>query len=323
MRELHRQNDRMDRAGLARLALGLPWGECFKAAGHPDVGHVNLRTPESFEALQRLMASTDPSVLRSYLRWTVVDQAAEQLPAAFVAANFEFYGRTLSGQQEIEPRWKRCVSDTSDFLAELIGKLDVERAFAGDSKAKALGMINDIDAAFAANLDSVAWIDDATRWRAHRTLVAVRDKIGYPDTWRDSSSLELTRSSYFANAAAVAAFDLDFAAGKVGKPVDRSEWADLPPQTFNAGYNPIGNEMLFPAGILQPPFFQRDFQAAMNCGAIGLGIGHELTHGYDDQGRKVDPSGALNEWWEPDVAEPFKQQAQKKCQACFYVFVLE
>ena len=316
MRELDRQHNRMDRTGLAKLAPGLPWGEFFKAAGHPDVSELNVRTPEFFEALEKLVASTDPGVLRSYLRWTAVDQTADQLPAAFVTANFEFFGRTLSGQQEIEPRWKRCVNDTSDSLAELIGELYVERAFAGDSKAKALEMIHDIEAAFDANLDAVAWMDDATRWRAHRKLVAVRNKIGYPDTWRDYSSLRLTPSSYFANAAAVAALDFDFYAGKVGKPVDRNEWAGMPPQTVNAGYNPIGNEMLFPAGILQPPFFHRDFPAAMNYGAIGLGIGHELTHGYDDQGRKFDPSGAMNEWWEPDVAERYERQAQ--CVADYY-----
>jgi len=316
MRELDRQYNRVDRAGLARLAPGLPWGSFFEAAGHPEVDDLNVRTPEFFEALERLVASTDPGVLRSYLRWSVVDQVADQLPAAFVAADFELYGRKLSGQQEIEPRWKRCVSDTSDSLAEPIGKLYVERAFAGDSKAKALEMIRDIEAAFDANLDSVAWMDDATRWRSHRKLVAVRNKIGYPDAWRDYSSLRLTRSGYFANAAAVAAFDLDFATGKVGRPVDRSEWAGMPPQTVNAGYNPIGNEMLFPAGILQPPFFHRDFPAAMSYGAIGLGIGHELTHGYDDQGRKFDPSGALNEWWEPDVAERYTRQAQ--CVADYY-----
>jgi endothelin-converting enzyme/putative endopeptidase len=192
----------------------------------------------------------------------------------------------------------------------------VERAFAGDSKVKALEMIRDIEAAFDANLDSLAWMDDATRWRAHRKLVAVRNKIGYPDTWRDYSSLRLTPSGYFANAAAVAAFDLDFAVEKVGKPVDRSEWTFLSPQSVNAGYNPTGNEMLFPAGILQPPFFHRDFPAAMNYGAIGLGIGHELTHGYDDQGRKFDPSGAMNEWWEPEVAERYEGQAQ--CVADYY-----
>jgi endothelin-converting enzyme/putative endopeptidase len=179
----------MDRTGLRLSSPGLPWGSSSTAAGHPDVDDLNVRTPEFFEALEKLVASTDPGVLRSYLRWTAVDQTADQLPAAFVAANFEFYGRTLSGQQEIEPRWKRCVNDTSDSLAELIGKLYVERAFAGDSKAKALEMIHDIEAAFDANLDSVAWMDDATRWRSHRKLVG--NKI---DTdMRDYSSLRLTR----------------------------------------------------------------------------------------------------------------------------------
>jgi predicted metalloendopeptidase len=316
MRELDQQHHRLDRAGLAELTPGLPWEAFFDAAGHAGVAEINVRTPEFFAALEGLVVATDPAVLRSYLRWTAVDQVADQLPAAFVEANFEFYGRKLSGQQELEPRWKRCVSATSDALSEPVGRLYVDRSFAGDSKEKALEMINDIEAAFDANLDSLAWMDDGTKWRAHRKLVAVRNKIGYPDRWRDYSSLRLTPSSYFANAAAVAAFDLDFAVGKVGKPVDRNEWNFLSPQTVNAGYNPTGNEMLFPAGILQPPFFHRDFPAAMNYGAIGLGIGHELTHGYDDQGRKFDPTGAIHEWWEPEVAERYEQRAQ--CVADYY-----
>jgi predicted metalloendopeptidase len=316
MRALDQQHHRMDRAGLAELTPGLPWNEFFASAGHPDVDDLNVRTPEFFEALEGLVNATDPAVLRSYLRWTAVDQTANRLPAAFVDANFEFYGRKLSGQQELEPRWKRCVNATSGALGEVIGQLYVSRAFAGDSKAKALEMIHDIEAAFDANLDSVAWMDDATKWRAHRKLMAVRNKIGYPDRWRDYSSLELTPSSYFANASAVAEYDLDFAADKIGRPVDRTEWTFLSPQSVNAGYNPTGNEMLFPAGILQPPFFHRDFPAAMNYGAIGLGIGHELTHGYDDQGRKFDPSGAMLEWWEPDVAARYEEQAQ--CVADYY-----
>jgi predicted metalloendopeptidase len=316
MRELDRQHHRMDREGLSSLTPGLPWDAFFEAAGHPDINELNVRTPEFFEALETLVATVDTEMLRSYLRWSVLDQTAHLLPAAFVEANFDFYGATLSGQREIQPRWKRCVSATSGALAELVGRLYVERAFAGDSKAKALEMIHDIEAAFDDNLDSLEWMDDATKWRAHRKLVAVRNKIGYPDRWRDYSSLELSPTSYFGNAAAVAAFDLDVEAAKVGRPVDRSEWTFLSPQSVNAGYNPTGNEMLFPAGILQPPFFHRQFPAAMNYGAIGLGIGHELTHGYDDQGRKFDGTGAMREWWEPEVAERYTQRAQ--CVADYY-----
>ncbi len=310
MRQIDQLYNRMDRDGLKELTPDLPWSSYFNATGHPDINDINTMTPEFFQALQNLVRTTDLDVLRTYLKWNVVNATANRLPSAFVNANFELYGKKLYGQQEIQPRWKRCVNATSTALGEVIGELYVDRMFAGDSKDKALEMIHDIEAAFDDNLESVAWMDDATKWRAHRKLVAVRNKIGYPNTWRDYSSLELTPTSYFANAVAAAEFEFDYQADKIGKPVDKDEWVFLSPQTVNAGYNPTGNEMLFPAGILQPPFFHRDFPAAMNYGSIGLAIGHELTHGFDDQGRKFDPKGAMHEWWEPEVAERFEQRAQ-------------
>jgi predicted metalloendopeptidase len=315
LRQLDKMYNRVDRTGLKELTPELPWDSFFEAAGHADVDDINVMTPEFFEALQDILGTTDLDVLRTYLKWTVVDRTANRLPSAFVDANFDFFGRKLSGQQEIQPRWKRCVDATSGALGEPLGKLYVDRMFAGDSKDKALEMIDDIFAAFDANLASVDWLDDATRWRAHQKLVAVRSKIGYPDTWRDYSGLELTPEGYFANAAAVAVFDFDYEANKIGEPVDREEWG-WPPQTVNAGYLSTQNEIMFPAGILQPPFFHRDFPAAMNYGSIGLAIGHELTHGFDDQGRKFDPTGTMHEWWETEVAERYEKQAQ--CVADFY-----
>jgi predicted metalloendopeptidase len=315
MRDIQKQIHRTDRAGLAELAPGLPWDAFFAGSGHPDIDAINVRTPEFFEALDQALATTEIEKLRTYLRWRLVDDMANQLPEAFVAANFEFYGAKLSGQKEIQPRWKRCVSGTSGALGEAVGRLYVHRMFAGDSKDKALEMIHDIEAAFEANLDGVVWMDDETRKRALVKLEAIRNKIGYPDRWRDYSGLRLTGDSYFGNALAASAFEFDFQANKAGEPVDKAEWP-MTPQTVNAGYNPLGNEIIFPAGILQPPFFHRDFPAAMNYGAIGLGIGHELTHGYDDQGRKFDASGKLQEWWEPEVSARYEQRAQ--CVADYY-----
>jgi predicted metalloendopeptidase len=315
LRQLDKMYNRMDRAGLKELTPELPWDSLFEATGHADIDDINVMTPEFFEALQDIVGTTDLDVLRTYLKWTVVDRTANRLPSAFVDANFDFFGRKLSGQQEIQPRWKRCVDATTGALGQPLGKLYVDRMFAGDSKDKALEMIDDIFAAFDANLAAVEWLDDATRWRAHQKLVAVRSKIGYPDKWRDYSALELTPEGYFANAVAVAEFDFDYESNKIGEPVDREEWS-WPPQTVNAGYLSTQNEIMFPAGILQPPFFHRDFPAAMNYGSIGLAIGHELTHGFDDQGRKFDPTGKMDEWWEPEVGERYEKQAQ--CVADFY-----
>jgi endothelin-converting enzyme/putative endopeptidase len=194
-------------------------------------------------------------------------------------------------------------------MGEAVGKLYVERMFAGDSKQIAEEMIGDLKTAFAANLPGLVWMDDVTRERAQEKLKAMGFKIGYPEEWRDYSSVTLTPDDYFANSMAAAAFEFDREARKIGNPVDRKEWG-MTPQTVNASNNPLMNEMTYPAGILQPPFFHRDFPAAMNYGAIGGGIGHEATHGFDDQGRLFDPQGRLQEWWEPEVAGKFESQAQ-------------
>jgi predicted metalloendopeptidase len=315
MRQRDKLYHRMDRTGLQENHPELPWDEFFEAAGHPDVDDINVMTPDFFSALEGLVHSTNLESLRTYLKWEVLNSTAHRLTADIVEADFDFYSTTLYGQQEMQPRWKRCVDATSGAVGHALGKLYVDRMFSGDSKDIALEMIDDIFAAFDANLADVEWLDDATRWRAHRKLVAVRSKIGYPDKWRDYSGLELTASSYFANALASSEYDFDFEARKIGKPVDRDEWS-WPPQTVNAGYLPTANEIMFPAGILQPPFFHRDFPAAMNYGSIGLAIGHELTHGFDDQGRKFDPNGKLHEWWESEVAERYDAQAQ--CVADLY-----
>jgi predicted metalloendopeptidase len=315
MRNLDKQINRADRYGLEKLNPDIPWTAYLAAAGHPEMNDFNIRTPEFFDALEELITDTDIELLKTYMRWHLVDAMADQLPSAFVDANFEFYGAKLSGQQEIQDRWKRCVSATSGALGEAIGRLYVDEMFAGDSKGKALEMIHDIEKAFENNLEAVAWMDDETRARAVTKLEAVRNKIGYPDRWRDYSKMKIGTESYFANALAAAEHEFDYRASRAGEPVDKEEWL-MTPQTVNAGYNPLGNEIIFPAGILQPPFFHRDFPAAMNYGGIGFGIGHELTHGYDDQGRKFDPSGKLHEWWEPEVSERYAKQAE--CVADFY-----
>ncbi len=309
MRQMETLYNRMEVAGLKRLTPGLPWDSYLAAIGRPGLSHLSVATPEFFTALEGTVRETDPAVLRAYLRFHLANGAAALLDEELVEASFDFYGRTLSGQQEMEPRWKRCVDATEGGLGEAVGKLYVEQMFAGSSKAVAQEMIEDIEAAFAASLPDITWMDDETRARAHAKLDAVTNKIGFPDRWEGYEGLRLSRSRYFDNTVAVARLEHDRELAKVGRPVDRSEWG-MSPQEVNAYYNPLGNEMAFPAGILQPPFFHRSFPAAYNYGGIGGAIGHELTHGFDDQGRKFDATGRLEEWWAPEVAGRFEERAQ-------------
>jgi endothelin-converting enzyme/putative endopeptidase len=308
MRDRDRLYNKLDRDGLVKLTPGLPWAAFFEGAGHPEIVSINVAVPEFFSGLEQLVAATPIETLRAYLRWHVVRERAELLPAAFVDADFAFYGRALSGQAEIQPRWKRCVDQTGRALGEAIGKLWVEREFAGNSKQVAIEMIEDIEKAFEANLPNLAWMDDATRARAVEKARKVSNKIGYPDVWRDYSALAISRGDFFANVTAADRFEADRQLAQIGRPVDRNEWL-MTPHTVNAYYMSTANEIAFPAGILQPPFFHRDHPAAMNYGAIGAVMGHELTHGFDDQGRKSDGDGVLREWWEPEVAAKFEAAA--------------
>jgi endothelin-converting enzyme/putative endopeptidase len=309
MRDLERLYHKMDRAGLAALTPQLDWDGFFAGLGHPGVTDLSVTVPEFFEAVAQAATATSPETLRAYLRWQTVNALAPYLAAAVVEADFDFYGRTLRGASENEPRWKRCVNATSTAVGELVGKLYVERQFAGSSKEVALEMIGDIEAAFEAGLPDLEWMDDATRAQAEAKVTAVTNKIGYPDRWRDYSGLAVVPGDYFANVTAATAFEFDYQAAKIGKPVDRGEWG-MTPEQVNAYYNPLWNEIVFPAGILQPPFFHKDFPAAMNYGAVGGVIGHELTHGFDDQGRKFAPDGKLRDWWAPEAEAKFEGQTQ-------------
>ena len=308
MRDRDKIYNKVDRAGLEKLAPQLAWPRYFATLGYPDVQSINVAVPEFFQALEKLATTTPVETLREYLRWNVLDSHADRLPQAFVEANFDFFGKTLSGQQEIQPRWKRCVTATTAALGEAIGKIYVAQEFAGNSKAVAVEMIRDIENAFESNLPALAWMDDATRQRAVEKAKKVTNKIGYPDVWRDYSSVVVKRDDYFASALSATRFEFDRDMKKVGQPVDRSEWRMVPHQV-NAYYMSTANEIAFPAGILQPPFFHKDYPAAMNYGAIGTVMGHELTHGFDDQGRKSDGDGVLREWWAPEVAAKFEKQA--------------
>jgi endothelin-converting enzyme/putative endopeptidase len=300
---------RLDRPGLEKLTPNLPWAGYFEAIGYPAMQAINVGMPDFFTTLSSLVPGVDQATLRAYLRWQVLHQTAGALPRAFAEEDFQFFGKTLGGQKEIQPRWKRCVTATDEAIGEGLGRRFVERRFAGDSKTTALEMIRGIETALERAFTDLDWMDDPTRAAAREKLHAVTNTIGHPGVWRDYSRLVVRRGDDFGNRLAAARFEFRRQRDKVGGPMDRNDWEMTPP-TVNAYYNPFLNEMVFPAGILQPPFFHRDFPRVMNYGAIGMGMGHELTHGFDDQGRKFDAHGRLREWWDPAVASRFEERAR-------------
>lgn len=277
--------------------------------GQPELSALNVYSPAYLERVDALLASTSVEDLKLWTRWQALAAFAPHLHQPMRDASFAFYGTRLRGQKEQEPLWKRCVTFTQGSLGDVLAKAYVDRAFPGDSKDIALKMIVDIEHAFEDGLDELAWMDDATRTRAREKVATVQNKIGYPDAWRDYAALQLAPGAHFANVVATRRFEADFQLGKVGKPVDPNEWF-MSASEVNAYYNPLANEMAFPAGILQPPFFDRDFPAAMNYGAIGMVMGHELTHGFDDSGAKFDPQGKMSDWWAPEATARFEQATQ-------------
>jgi predicted metalloendopeptidase len=308
LRDPDKTYNKLDREGLQKLTPKLDWDAYFKAMGHPEVTQLNVAVPEFFQGLEKLAYATEPATLQAYLQWDVLHDAAPALPKNFDDENFNFYGKTLQGQKEQQARWKRCVAQTDGALGEILGQEFIKVQFPGDSKKIARDLVETIQTAFSNNLPSLEWMDDTTRQRALGKKAAIANKIGYPDKWRDYSKLKIKKGDYFANLLAAGRFEFEREAAKIGKPVDKTEWGMTPP-TVNAYYNPLNNEMVFPAGILQPPFFSKEFPAAMNYGGIGMVMGHELTHGFDDQGRKFDASGKLTEWWEPTVSTKFDERA--------------
>ncbi|MEZ4380927.1 MAG: M13 family metallopeptidase [Nannocystaceae bacterium] len=298
--------NKIDRAGIEEAVPGLHWASFAAATEHPEIAQITVESVDYLKAAAKVLAKAKPETLKNYLRWHALTTHADSLSADFVAENFAFYGKTLRGQQEIEARWKRCTSATDQAFPHPLGKLYVERAFAGESKTIALDLIQRIEDAFEANLPALTWMDDETRARAMEKVRAIHNKVGYPNKWRDYSGLAV-EGDYFTNVLASQRFEYDYHAAKVGKPVDRDEWRAGPP-VVNASYSGTRNEMWFPAGILQAPFFDKDYPMAMNFGAIGVVMGHELTHGFDDEGRKYAGDGMLKQWWADDVIAKFEER---------------
>ncbi len=295
--------------GLQKLDAASPWPGYWDGLGYKKIaGDLNVTTPTYFEKLGGIVRKTDAATLQAYLRWHILRAAAPALSKDIVEADFKFTS-TLTGAKELSPRWERCVGLANFGLGELVGEAFVKEKFAGTSKETALVMIGHIEAAFEAGLPALAWMDPATRTRAVEKMKALINKIGYPDKWRDYSKLKLSKKDHLGNVIAGRRFQFAHEADRISKPVDKGEW-HMPPAIVNAYYNPSVNEMVFPAGILQPPYFSADFPMAMNFGGIGMVMGHELTHGFDDQGRKFDATGVLREWWEPSASAKFQERAQ-------------
>ena len=274
------------------------------AVHSPHVTEINNATPDFLPEVARDLETADIATLQAYLRYHLLTAVARNLPHGFDDENFAFYGTILNGQPQQRPRWKRCSTAVDGALGEAIGKVYVEQYFAGDSKQKMLQMVQDIEAAMGRDLDQIDWMSPATKARAHEKLAAVANKIGYPDHWRDYSRLTISPTDALGNQLRAEVFENDRELNKIGKPVDRGEW-DMSPPTVNADYDPSMNDINFPAGILQPPFYDRTQDIAVNYGHIGAVIGHELTHGFDDQGRKFDAKGNLDNWWTPDDLKNF------------------
>lgn len=269
------------------LAPAFEWPKYFTRAGAPPMANVDVIAPEFFKRMQTLFEQTSLEDWKTYMRWQLVHGAAPLLSSAFVNAHFDFYGRTLTGAKELKPRWKRCVSHTDDQLGEALGQKYVEQTFGAEGKERTLKMALEIERALGQDIQQLTWMTPDTKKKALEKLHQITEKIGYPDKWRDYSSIKITRDDALGNEWRATEFEYRRQIAKIGKPVDRAEW-DMTPPTVNAYYRPDMNNINFPAGILQPPFFDKQADDAVNLGAIGAVIGHELTHGFDDQGRKFD-----------------------------------
>ncbi|MBZ5651521.1 MAG: M13 family metallopeptidase [Acidobacteriia bacterium] len=299
---------KMSRRDLERLSPSFRWKEYFARAGQPGLRSLNVTSPEFFKAMDAALKREDLESLKAYLRWHLAHANAPYLSSAFVDADFDFFGKTLGGAQELEPRWKRCVGYADNDLGEALGQAYVQRAFPPEAKQRAQKMVKQIEEAMQQDIDGLPWMSSATKQQALEKLHTLANKIGYPDKWRDYSALTVARDDNMGNVLRARVFEFNRQIAKIGKPVDRGEWSMSPP-TVNAYYNPQINDINFPAGILQPPFFDPRADDAPNYGDIGSTIGHELTHGFDDEGRQFDAQGNLRDWWTAEDGKQFDQRA--------------
>ena len=290
------------------LAKDMKFAEYFKAIGLPEMKSLNVGQPEYITEANEILKG-DVEKVKAYFAWNVINTAADYLSDDFVKESFKFYGTALSGKEEMRPRWKRVTGTVDGALGEAVGQMYVEKYFPKEAKDRMLTLVDNLKTAFGERIQAAVWMNDTTKQKALEKLGTILVKVGYPDKWRDYSGLEIKNDSYFANILRSNQFDIAYMINKIDKPTDKTEWL-MTPQTVNAYYNPTTNEICFPAGILQPPFFDMNADDAVNYGAIGVVIGHEMTHGFDDQGRQYDKDGNLKDWWTAGDAENFTNNAQ-------------
>jgi predicted metalloendopeptidase len=293
---------------LERMTPDFDWKQYLSTIGIPPVESLDVAAPDFVKALDALIAGASIADLKTYLRWHVLASHADMLSRAFEEEDFRFNDHILRGTKEMPPRWKRCVRATDRAFGEALGQEFVKVAFNGASKEKALQLVGQIEMEMRKDIDNAKWMTPATKEQAFAKLREVTNKIGYPDKWRDYSGVKVARDDYFGNVLRAYDFELRRNFNKIGKPVDKSEWGMTPP-TVNAYYNPNMNNINFPAGILQPPFYNPQAGDAVNYGGIGAVIGHELTHGFDDEGRKYDGAGNVRDWWTAEDAKAFEARA--------------
>jgi putative endopeptidase len=308
-RDPNRLYHKMSVKDLAALSPSIDWPKYFSGLGTPSFTQLNVDVPDFFKTVDTVLKNSSLADLKTYLRWHLVHTQAPLLAKAFVDENHHFYGQILTGAMELEPRWKRCVEFTDGDLGFALGQKYVEQTFPPDAKAKVLSMVREIEAMLGQDIQSLDWMTPVTKAQAMIKLRAIENKIGYPDKWRDYSSVRIVRGDAIGNDQRATEFEVHRQLSKIGQRVDRSEWGMTPP-TVNAYYDPQQNNINFPAGILQPPFFDNRMDAAVNYGGIGSVMGHEMTHGFDDEGRQFDADGNLRDWWTPEDAKEFETRAE-------------
>lgn len=285
------------------------WTSYFEAAGLKGFEDLNVSQIKPIAAAVNMINTASLDDIKAYLSWKIINSASPYLSDTFSDANFEFFGKQLSGRQAQQPRWKRAVNTVNGVLSEAVGEIYVSKYFPAESKERMLTLVKNLQITFGERINNLTWMSDATKAKAQEKLNAFSVKIGYPDKWKDYNSLEIKEDSYWANIVRASIFEYNDNISRLGKAVDKTEW-HMPPQMVNAYYNPSSNEICFPAGILQPPFFYADGDDAINYGAIGVVIGHEMTHGFDDQGAKFDKEGNLQDWWTAEDVTKFNERSQ-------------
>jgi len=309
LRDPNANYNKTDVAGIQKIAPEMDWAAYFKGINLNAASEINIGQPKFMAGMAKMIKSVPVDEWKAYFRWDLINSAASSLSSAFDKEHFAFYGTVLSGTKEQRPRWKKMFDKTSSSLGEAVGQLYVEKYFPLEAKQKMLDLVNNLKASLNERINKLTWMTDDTKKEAIAKLNKINVKIGYPDKWIDYSKLAIETDSYYANLKRAIQFSVNRDIAKIGKPVDRSEWG-MTPQTVNAYYNPNMNEIVFPAAILQPPFFYMEADDAVNYGAIGMVISHEMTHGFDDQGRQYDKNGNLHDWWTPEDTKNFEKQTQ-------------